>query len=62
MQIVVGVLLGVVAGWYAGVFVGCNWLWPASDMCGIVVLGTVPVGVAAGAIGGWVWRRRRRVG
>jgi hypothetical protein len=52
MAIIVGAVLGVAVGWYGGAFVACDWLWPGSNMCGIVALGTVPVGAVAGAIGG----------
>ena len=49
-----GGLIGAVVGYFAGVIVACDWLYPTSNLCGIYgVFITGPVGLVAGAIGGW---------
>jgi hypothetical protein len=47
-------LIGATLGYLIGVFVGCDWLMPTSNLCGIygAVL-TGPIGFIAGGIFGW---------
>jgi hypothetical protein len=52
--------VGLVAGYYAGALVGCLVLWPGKNLCGLPVIATAPLGLAAGV--GVAWRRTRRVG
>jgi ABC-type dipeptide/oligopeptide/nickel transport system permease subunit len=57
---VAGALLGAVAGYFIGVHVACDWLYPTSNLCGIYgVFITAPIGLACGAVSGWVmgWPR-----
>jgi len=50
-----GALIGFVAGYFIGVSVACDWLYPTSNLCGIYgVFLTGPIGLVAGAIGGWM--------
>jgi hypothetical protein len=52
--IVVSGLLGGVAGYFVGVSIGCDWLYPTSNLCGIYgMLITGPVGFIAGVVTGW---------
>ena len=52
---VVGGLLGFVAGYFIGVSVACDWLYPTSNLCGIYgVFLTGPIGLLIGAVGGWL--------
>jgi hypothetical protein len=63
---IVGPLLGggggVLVGYVAGVLVACQWLWPASNTCGLAaVFVTAPAAAAVGAWIGWRVTRRRDV-
>jgi len=49
----VGALVGGGAGYWLGVTIGCDWLIPASNLCGIYTVFTMPLGLALGAIFGW---------
>jgi hypothetical protein len=52
---VVSGLLGLVAGYFIGVSVACDWLYPRSNLCGIYgVFLTGPIGLLIGAVGGWL--------
>jgi hypothetical protein len=54
----IGALIGLVVGYFIGVYVACDWLYPTSNLCGIYgVFITGPIGLLAGAIGGWVMSR-----
>jgi hypothetical protein len=56
----IGSLLGAVIGYFAGAYLACTLLLPASNLCGLP--GAI-VGVPLGALGGgWIARRlgRRR--
>jgi hypothetical protein len=47
-------LLGGAFGYFVGVSIGCDWLYPSSNLCGIYgMLITGPVGLIAGAVIGW---------
>jgi hypothetical protein len=60
LAVIVGALLGVVAGYMIGVFVACSWLYPGSNLCGIVgVFITGPLGLVGGAVAGWLLSRPR---
>ena len=55
---VVGGLIGAVAGYFTGVFIACDWLYPTSNLCGIyAVFATGPIGLVGGAIAGWMLSR-----
>ena len=44
-----GALLGLVVGYFGGAHLGCDWLYPTSNLCGIVgVFVGAPVGLLAG--------------
>ncbi|MFO0954142.1 MAG: hypothetical protein U0835_23905 [Isosphaeraceae bacterium] len=48
-----GGLIGLLLGFGFGAYVGCERLWPESNLCGLIaVFGTGPVGVALGALAG----------
>ena len=48
-------LIGAVLGYFAGVIVACDWLYPTSNLCGIYgVFLTGPIGLFCGAAFGWV--------
>lgn len=50
-----GAFVGLVAGYCVGVYAGCDWLIPDSNLCGIYgVLLTGPVGAIV--VGAVVWR------
>jgi hypothetical protein len=50
-----GGLVGAVAGYMIGVGIGCDWLYPDSNLCGIYgALVSGPVGLVLGVI--LVWR------
>jgi hypothetical protein len=58
VAIVGGALIGGMAGYFIGVTVACDWLYPSSNLCGIYgVFLTGPIGLASGAIGGWLISR-----
>ncbi len=51
--------LGGVAGYLLGAYLACYWIWPESNLCGLVgAFGTGPVGLIAGGLGGWASSRR----
>jgi hypothetical protein len=52
--VVVSGLIGGVFGYFVGVSIGCDWLYPSSNLCGIYgMLITGPIGLIAGAVIGW---------
>jgi len=54
LRIVVCSLIGFVVGYFIGVFIACDWLYPTSNLCGIYgVFITGPVGLLIGAVIGW---------
>jgi hypothetical protein len=56
--IIVGGLVGLVVGYFAGVHVACDWLYPTSNLCGIYgVFYTGPAGLILGAAAGWLMTR-----
>ena len=53
-----GALIGTVVGYFIGVHVGCDWLYPTSNLCGIYgVFISGPIGLACGVAGGWILSR-----
>jgi len=57
--VLIGAAAGLVAGYFAGAFVSCTWLYPTSNLCGIVgVFYTAPAGLITGAGIGWILARR----
>jgi hypothetical protein len=53
-----GAVIGTVAGYFIGVHVACDWLYPTSNLCGIYgVFLTAPIGLLSGALAGWVMSR-----
>jgi hypothetical protein len=55
---VLGALVGTVVGYFIGVYVACDWLYPPSNLCGIYgVFLTGPIGLAIGAVAGWIMSR-----
>lgn len=49
-------LIGGGSGYFIGVYVACDWLYPTSSLCGIYgVFITAPIGSACGAVvvGSW---------
>ena len=60
VQILGGSLIGLVAGYFIGVYIACDWLFPTSNLCGIYgVFITGPIGLLVGAIAGWKTSRRQ---
>jgi hypothetical protein len=58
--ILVAAFIGMVAGYFVGAFVACYWLWPESNLCGLVgVFVTAPLGLVGGGVGGWLLFRRK---
>lgn len=58
ITILAGALIGTVVGYFIGVYVTCDWLYPTSNLCGIYgVFVTAPIGLAIGAICSWVKSR-----
>jgi hypothetical protein len=52
--VVVSGLIGGVFGYFVGVSIGCDWLYPTSNLCGIYgMLITGPAGLLAGVLIGW---------
>lgn len=59
---VVGGLIGGVVGYFIGAYVSCDWLYPSSNLCGIVgVFVTGPLGLVGGAVAGWLLSRLKAV-
>ena len=59
VALIVGGLVGGIAGYSIIVYVSCWWLWPQSNMCGIwgCFIGG-PGGLIAGtSLAGWLLRR-----
>ena len=54
MKVVVlllGGFVGLVVGYFAGVIVACDWLYPTSNLCGIYgVFLTGPIGFVVGLV------------
>jgi hypothetical protein len=52
--ILLGGFLGFIGGYWCGVTLGCDWLMPTSNLCGIYgALLTGPVGLIIGMLAGW---------
>jgi hypothetical protein len=57
-----GGFLGAVVGYFIGVYVACDWLYPTSSLCGIYgVFATGPIGLVGGAIAGWLLSRPKTI-
>jgi hypothetical protein len=53
-----GGLVGLVVGYFIGVYAACDWLIPTSNLCGIYgVFITGPIGLVCGAVGVWAMSR-----
>ena len=53
-----GAVIGTIVGYFIGVYVACDWLYPTSNLCGIYgVFLTAPIGLISGALTGWVMSR-----
>lgn len=51
LQIAIGALFGLVVGYFSGVHLGCDWLYPTSNLCGVVgVFLGAPIGLLAGVM------------
>jgi hypothetical protein len=51
LEIATGALLGLVVGYFGGAHLGCDWLYPTSNLCGVVgVFLGAPVGLLAGVM------------
>jgi hypothetical protein len=62
MKVIV-ILLGgfvcLVIGYFAGVYVACDWLYPTSNLCGIYgIFFTGPIGFVVGIVVTWLLSRR----
>jgi hypothetical protein len=61
LVIAAGALLGLVVGYLGGAHLGCDWLYPTSNLCGIVgVFLGAPAGLLAGALTVAIATRRKR--
>ena len=62
-SVLLGGFIGLIAGYWCGVTLGCDWLMPTSNLCGIYgALFTGPLGLIIGMIVGWKmsrWKARR---
>ena len=59
--VLLGGLLGFVVGYFVGVELACDWLIPASNLCGIYgVFLTGPIGLVIGIVCAWVMSRRAK--
>ena len=57
--ILLGGFVGLVVGYYVGVYVACDWLYPTSNLCGIYgVFFTGPIGFVVGIVVTWLLSRR----
>ena len=55
-----GAVIGLVVGYFVGVHIACDWLYPTSNLCGIYgVFLSGPIGLVAGAVLGWITAGRR---
>jgi hypothetical protein len=58
--VLLGGFLGLIGGYWGGVTMGCDWLMPTSNLCGIYgALVTGPAGLIIGMIVGWRISRRK---
>jgi hypothetical protein len=58
LALILGALGGVV-GYLAGIYLACDFLWPESNLCGLVgVFVTAPLGIVIGIVAGVVIGRR----
>jgi hypothetical protein len=59
VAILLGGLVGLIVGYFAGVVVACDWLYPTSNLCGIYgVFFTGPIGFVVGIVVAWFISRR----
>jgi hypothetical protein len=60
-RVVAGGLIGGVLGYFIGTFISCYWLYPTSNLCGIIgVFVTGPIGLTAGVVVGLLYRGSKR--
>jgi len=51
---VIGLCVGIVFFYFPAAYVGCNWFWPASNLCGLpAMMIAAPSGAVVGGIVGW---------
>lgn len=61
MKILLYGLIGLVVGYFLGVYIACDWLYPTSNLCGIYgVFLTGPIGLVAGLAVGWRARKSKQ--
>ena len=61
VKILAAALIGMVVGYFIGVYVACDWLYPTSNLCGIYgVFVTAPIGLVIGAVSGWIKLRPKK--
>jgi uncharacterized membrane protein YeaQ/YmgE (transglycosylase-associated protein family) len=54
MATLIGACVGLVVGYFVGVYAGCDWLMPGSNLCGMYgVLLTGPIGALVGGVLTW---------
>jgi hypothetical protein len=54
VKIIVGAVVGLVAGYMAGAYLACDWLLKGSNLCGLFgVFITAPLGLAVGSLAAW---------
>jgi hypothetical protein len=61
LQVAAGALLGLVVGYFGGAHLGCDWLYPTSNLCGLVgVFIGAPAGLFAGVMAVTIATRGKR--
>jgi hypothetical protein len=54
---IIGAIIGLIAGYYVVVYPSCTWLWPNSNLCGIL---GVPAALGGAIFGCWLGVRITR--
>jgi hypothetical protein len=62
LAVAAGGLIGGVLGYFIGVYIACDWLYPTSNLCGIYgVFATGPIGMVIGVTVGWLLSKPKAI-